>query len=217
MEKENTTLSFYNNNAQSYADTSNTVSMQKELNDFISRLPQRDDRLKLLEIGAGSGRDLTYMLSQGFDLTAIEPSQEMCKIIKENTGITPLQEKAEELNFYQNFDGIYAVASLLHISKENLPDVFKRISAALKDDGQLMVTFKKGDGESFDGKQRFFSYFQPDELKKMLNENGFKDVVIDVSVDMLQRQDTQWMTVHAKNNPEYVLDAKNRNSTNWKM
>ena len=79
---------------------------------------------KLLEIGCGSGRDASFMIKNNFDVIAIDGSKNM---IEEAKKIHPeLSEKLfhktlpNDLEFNQTFDGIYSIATLMHLSKNDL-------------------------------------------------------------------------------------------------
>lgn len=50
-----------------------------------------------------------------------------------------------ELSIVNKYDGIWACSSILHLSLDDLVDVFKRMSKALKDEGIIYTSFKYGD------------------------------------------------------------------------
>lgn len=60
------------------------------------------------------------------------------------TGQKVVQMRFQELYFANVFDGIWANASLLHVSYDELPDVLRRLHHALKLSGVLYVSFKQG-------------------------------------------------------------------------
>jgi SAM-dependent methyltransferase len=61
----------------------------------------------------------------------------------------------QEISWQQQFDGIWACASLLHVPPVELPDVMQRLHRALKPGGVLYASFKYGRGERDHHGRRF--------------------------------------------------------------
>jgi hypothetical protein len=55
----------------------------------------------------------------------------------------------QDLVFGQVFDGIWASASLVHVPRSEMDDVFGRFTRALKPGGVLYMSFKYGHSEGF--------------------------------------------------------------------
>lgn len=53
----------------------------------------------------------------------------------------------EEMTWRERFDGIWACASLLHVSRSELPAVLGNFHRALKTGGVMYASFKYGGGE----------------------------------------------------------------------
>lgn len=110
------------------------------------------------------------------------------------------------------FDGIWAQASLLHLTKSEMPLAIEKCANALKDGGLFYASFKKGFGEKLDNDKRFFSYYQSSELKQIFQQtNHFSSIeVIEDKNDTMQRNDLVWLTVVAKKKPKPILKIKQR-------
>lgn len=63
------------------------------------------------------------------------------------SGQEVLQLSFQELKFENQFNGVWACSSLLHIPLEEMNDVLYRLSSAMKVDGVLYTSFKFGTGE----------------------------------------------------------------------
>jgi hypothetical protein len=61
----------------------------------------------------------------------------------------------EETVFHEEFDGIWACASLLHIPSHHLSGVLNRMENALRPSGVLYISFKRGRGEWHRGGRYF--------------------------------------------------------------
>lgn len=122
----------------------------------------------ILDFGCGSGRDTKYFLEKGFQVDAIDGSEELCKIARDYTGIKVKQMLFEELHDVDKYDGIWACSSILHLSKPALTGVLKKMAAALKDNGVVYTSFKHG---SFEGERngRYFTDSTIGDFEKYLH------------------------------------------------
>lgn len=121
----------------------------------------------ILDFGCGSGRDTKYFLKRNYNVTAIDGSEEICKEASKYTGIKVKQMLFEELNDQNIYDGIWACASILHLSKNDLFLVFHKMNKALKENGIIYTSFKYGE---FEGERngRYFTDFTEDSLKEFI-------------------------------------------------
>ena len=85
MYKENKdiTLQYYNQNAASFVSGTVHADLTDTLNRFLSRL---EAGAAILDFGCGSGRDTKYFLEHGYQVEAIDGSEELCKIASAYTG-----------------------------------------------------------------------------------------------------------------------------------
>lgn len=153
--QEDSTLEYYNQNAQSFVDGTISVDFEQTQLKFINKLTAG---AYILDFGCGSGRDTKYFLSKGYQVDATDGSEELCKKASEFTGIEVKQMLFEELNEAEKYDGIWACSSILHLGKRTLKDVLQKMKAALKPDGVIYTSFKYGD---FEGQRngRYFTDF----------------------------------------------------------
>ncbi len=118
----NQTIEYYEKNADSFVAGTLSVDFTEIQDRFLSFLPADGF---ILDFGCGSGRDTKYFLEKGFYVDAVDGSEALCKIASENTGITVKHMLFQELGALEKYDGIWACASILHLPKESLKDVFK--------------------------------------------------------------------------------------------
>ena len=187
------TLTYYNENAAAFAAGTVDVEFTQIQDLFLGCLPKG---AKILDFGCGSGRDTKYFLSKGYEVDAVDGSSELCKIAGDYTGIPVRQMLFEELDEQETYAGIWACASILHVKKENLPGVLKRIANAAKKNGTVYVSFKYGDFEGMkDG--RYFTYLTEESFGELLGE--IPELVIEklwVSGDVRAgRGDEKWLNV----------------------
>ena len=190
------TLQYYQNHAAEYTNSTLTADMSMNRNRFTERLPEN---AYVLDFGCGSGRDTKVFLDLGFQVDAIDGSEELCKIASDFTGIQVKHMLFQELEDENKYDGIWACASILHLPKDELLLVFNRIATALKEGGILYTCFKKGTFEGVrDG--RYFSYFTESALMeywKNVPALQITDTWITRDVRP-SREEEQWINLLAK-------------------
>ena len=81
----------------------------------------------ILDFGCGAGRDTKYFLSRGYQVDAIDGSEQLCRIASEYTGIKVRQMLFQELDEKEKYDGIWACASILHLPKKQLREVLENM------------------------------------------------------------------------------------------
>jgi len=158
------TLNYYNQNANNFVQGTLSVDFSQTQDKFLNMLQAG---AFILDFGCGSGRDAKYFLEKGYQVDATDGSEELCKIASDHTGIPVRQMLFEELCAEKQYDGIWACSSVLHLSKESLGDVLKKMAAALKDNGVVYTSFKYGD---FEGERngRYFTDFTIETFEKYM-------------------------------------------------
>lgn len=127
--------------------------------DFISLLPEHPD---ILDLGCGTGHESMRLAKAGANVVGIDFSEECIRIARERNPYCRFE--VMDFRFIREdlgkFDGIFACASLIHISPEEISGVFDNIAKILKEDGFIAVIVVDGEGikESWsvldvDGKQ----------------------------------------------------------------
>lgn len=186
------TLQYYDNNIENYK--------QQWLNDFSENynfeipdifLSYLNPDSHILDLGCGTGRDSKYFLDKGYKVTSIDGSIKMCDV-----ATALLQKKVKQINFLdinykEEFGGIFACASLLHLSNEDLLIVLKKISKALKQDGILYTCFKYGDSTRID-KGRFYND---------MNEERFLGIIKNIENLKIIKS---WITEQYKSDTKFI-------------
>lgn len=178
----NRTISYYDKHAEEFCRETKDADMSFCGDKFLNLLERKnsthnienDGRLNIhiLDAGCGSGRDAMAFLDAGYQVTAMDASTKICKEAEKLLNRRVLCLRFEGLTFEQEFDGIWACASLLHVSNKEIDDVLKRLFYALKENGILYASFKYGDGERA-VKERFFNDYNETTLKALMIKNGF--------------------------------------------
>lgn len=167
----------YESSAIDYAEKVESLHPYREADRFLSMIPLSG---KIIDIGCGSGRDAKVFSEKGYTVTGIDFSSKMIEIAKEKAPQVDFHVMdMRSLNFDSIFDGAWANASLLHISKNDFSRVLGKIFTSLKSDGLFFIKLKKGSSEGleldarYNNLKKFYSYHDEHELKGLLLAAGF--------------------------------------------
>ena len=187
------TLAYYADHAQEFASSTADVDFRATQDRFASLLAPG---AAILDFGCGSGRDARHFLSEGFRVTAIDGSPELCAIASELAGIPVRNELFGELADVEAYDGVWACSSILHLPKHELADVLGRMERALTPHGIAYTSFKHG---TFEGTRagRHFTDFTEPTFRSFLD--GIPQLAIEdlwISADVRPgREDEQWLNL----------------------
>jgi len=193
----NDTINYYNQHAGEYSESTLYADMNEHYSKFLSYMQEGS---AILDAGCGSGRDSKYFLEHGYTVTAMDASKEMCREAEKNIGQKVLCLRFEELSFREEFDGIWACASLLHVPKSEMPAVLQKLYAALKENGILYASFKQGTEERTQG-GRFFNDYKEESAAELFKEAGFEIAELYKTEDVRSNVPEQiWINILAKKN-----------------
>ena len=145
-------INYYNKNAQDFFSNTVNVDMTHVYNEFTKIIPKGGS---ILDAGCGSGRDTLAFINMGYKVTAFDASPVLAHLATNHTGIPIKSHKFLDLSDISTFDAVWACASLLHVSREELPINILKLSRTLKENGILYASFKEGNTTRMVNKRRF--------------------------------------------------------------
>ena len=148
----NDTISYYNQNAKTFVDSTVGADVSRLRSRFEKYLPDGAD---ILDLGCGSGRDTLEFLKRGYQVDAIDGSEELCLYAGKLTGIHVQCMRFQDFIAGKKYDGIWACSSLLHLTFSESAAVMEQVVKALKPGGVLYMSYKYGDYEG-DRNGRYF-------------------------------------------------------------
>ncbi len=184
---------YYELNAKDYINKTKDANMEEEYNRFNKYIKEYSH---ILDIGFGSGRDSLYFKNNGHFVTSIDVVDEFIDNAKALGLENVYKMKAEDIQFHNEFDAVWASASLLHIGTYDLMHTLNKIYIALKDDGILYMSFKYGDFEGVRD-NRFYNDLNEEKLKNILSVTEFKILEEAKTNDNLGR-DNIWYNIILK-------------------
>uniref|UniRef100_Q01TQ4 Methyltransferase type 11 n=1 Tax=Solibacter usitatus (strain Ellin6076) TaxID=234267 RepID=Q01TQ4_SOLUE len=167
------TAAYYDAHAAEFCESTVSVDMRMLYGPFLTEIPAGG---RILDAGCGSGRDSLAFARMGYQVVAIDASSEMVNATRRLTGLEARQLPFDALEFDNEFDGIWACASLLHIARQDLDAVLARLTKALRPGGVFYLSFKYGDAERIES-GRFFNDMNETLLEAVLANHSQLKVV----------------------------------------
>lgn len=200
------TIKYYDENAAGFSADTLNVEFSDMQNRFLSCVKEdfpgiSAGDIRLLDFGCGAGRDVRYFSGAGFSVDAVDGSSELCRIVKEETGVDAKNIYFQDFNETGKYNGIWACASLLHLKSEELGTVIKNLEKSLVPGGILYVSFKYGD---FEGMRngRYFTDMTEDRFMELVSENTeLETTYMWITEDVRKgREGEKWLNVLLRKN-----------------
>jgi len=138
----NLTLKYYDRNAQRVTREYETIDMSILHQKLLNFFPRKST---LLELGSGSGRDAVFLLAQGYNVHTTDGSQSML------THALRLHPELKDRQWYlqlpgefrfpdNSYDGVYAIAVLMHFEYSEIEEILQEVYRVLKEHGRLVYS-----------------------------------------------------------------------------
>ncbi len=137
---------------------------------------QENECKRLLEIGAGTGQDSIFFQENGFEVQAIDLSEEHVRCCRQN-GLTAAVMDLHNMTYKSDsFDCIYSMNCFMHIPKNALRSALEEAKRVVKPDGLLYMGVYGG--KDFEGHlkkdyyedERFFSFYCFNDYIRILEQ-----------------------------------------------
>ena len=190
------TLEYYNQCAKDYNELTLNIEFEHKREMLLKYLKPG---AHILDLGCGSGRDSKAFLQKGYQVRAVDGSQELCKIASENIGQEVICQLFDELEETNTYDAVWACASLLHLPTDELKKVIQRVEQSLKKGGYFYASFKYGE---FEGERdgRYFNDFTEETFNDLLAEFPNLNIQeVEVTTDVIPgRENVSWLNLIMK-------------------
>lgn len=174
------TQATYRQIAKAYAEANAlpSSSMADQMAKFVALVPPGG---RVLDVGCGPGMDTAVLRQHNLQAIGLDYSHEMMlagRAVQGNPGPF-VRADMRRLPVGGQIAGLWACASLLHLAREEVLPTLHEFHRVLQPGGILYLSVKLGDGEAWVGnpydsvRQRFFTYWQPEELDILLETAAF--------------------------------------------
>jgi SAM-dependent methyltransferase len=169
------TLASYEAAAERYRDA--LTRPQPAWLAFLDAFTTRVAGGHVLEVGSGPGREALLLEDRGLTVTRSDATAAFVVMMAAaGHAAQRIDVRVDPLG--GPYDGIFANAVLLHLAREQLAPVLRRLRAAVRTDGTLGVSLKEGDGEEQHARKldlpRHFTYWREAELRSALAASGWR-------------------------------------------
>jgi 2-polyprenyl-3-methyl-5-hydroxy-6-metoxy-1,4-benzoquinol methylase len=159
---------------------------------------------RVLEIGSGGGRDARALEAAGLRVRRTDITASFVERLR-TQGFTadlldPLTGELDDPAAPDAaYDAVWADASLVHVARDDLGTVLRRLASATRPEGLLFASFKEGDGEGWSvhgavAAPRFFTYWQEPVLRETVEAAGWS---VQHVVRSPGRSGPEWLLVMA--------------------
>lgn len=193
------TIEAYESNINEYVQ--NTLSTREPyVREWIDKSTQGlQPDAKILEIGAGYGRDAKYTESKGFHVEKTDAVEGFVEILKQNDPTSHLLNIITD-DIGADCDLIMANAVLLHLTDDETKSASSKVFNALKAGGVFALSLKQGEGDTWQSTKgmasRYFNYWSKEDIVNLLSDTGF--VNIDAWLDASDSPNATWIMIIAK-------------------
>ena len=191
------TLNYYAKNTEEFIASTLEADMSATQEKFLSLLPKG---AHILDLGCGSGRDSLCFLQQGFQVTAVDGSEELAKFAGELIGQGVVVADFKDLVLPKaSFDAIWASASLLHVHSEALPGILAKVIDLAKPGAIFYMSFKYG---AYEGERtgRYYTDLNEERFAEFLLKSGRSLEIIEqwVAKDVRPDKPELWLNTFAR-------------------
>lgn len=108
-----------------------------------------NDNARVLDLGCNCGYETKRMKNIGLNPVGLDFSSKSIEIAKEKNKDIDFycDNMLNDLTYLGKFDGVIAIASIIHIDKNDLELCFKRIYDILNENGYLFMVLRKEEGK----------------------------------------------------------------------
>lgn len=192
------TLDYYNQKAKDFTQDTQSVDFSCIQSEFMKYLPKKG---KILDLGCGSGRDSKVFIDAGYNVISVDGAIELCKIASDFLGQPVICSTFQEYKPTENFDGIWACASLLHLQKNDILFIIAKLANYLNKGGCFYVSFKYGDFSGMNG-GRYFQNMTEDLFNELIKQVSSLKIISERIIGDIRegRENEKWLNVFMEKN-----------------
>jgi SAM-dependent methyltransferase len=181
LDPHRTTLASYQANVDRYLASLAPRPAQPTVDQLARFAELLPPGARVLEIGAGPGRDADELESRGLLVRRTDATPAFVERLRR------LGHRAEVLDVLTDelggpYAGIWASAVLLHVGRDQLAEVLVRCRAAVEPGGLLGISVKEGDGEGWTTEKldapRYYVYWRAEPLVELGRRCGWQPLTV---------------------------------------
>lgn len=186
-------VDFYDRHATTLAARYDSISFETAHAAVLPWIPEAADRV--LDVGAGSGRDAAWFAAKGYQVFAIEPSQAMraaAAARHPSPNICWINDRLPELAWVLeqpvNYGLVWCSALWMHLAPMQRPEAIQRLLLRLVPGGRLFISLRHGSSDD----DRMLYAVNVDEVRRLAAAGGARTLAVAASNDALARDGVAW-------------------------
>ncbi|MFC8675045.1 class I SAM-dependent methyltransferase [Streptomyces griseorubiginosus] len=194
MERSTGVQAYYAESAERLGEVYESVSFEDVHGALLDLLPKAPARV--LDVGAGTGRDATALAGRGYTVDAVEPVAELRRVAERlhpGSGVTWRPGALPEIPGVRGpYDVVLLSAVWMHLPPEERPGAMRRLAGLLAPGGLLLITLRRGEPPV---DRRMFD-IPPEEVADQGAEAGLRLLrTVAEGADRLGRDAVRWHAV----------------------
>lgn len=170
------TADYYEKYSDEYASATMAIDTSDRIARFASFLPTG---ARVLDAGCGAGRDLLALQATGLRVEGLDNSPRLAAIARNRSGLRVTVGDLQDPPFpLASFDGLWAMASLLHFEPNEIVGVLVSLQCILRPGGFFFASVKRGAGQVQDNDGRWFTLYDEVTWGDLLERAGFDIIEI---------------------------------------
>lgn len=191
----NKAIAYYDRHAVELADSYEGISFDNT-HPALAQMLSVKPPLRVLDVGAGTGRDAAAIAQLGHQVVAVDPSAKMLKVaqsLHRNPQITWLNDELPSLSKVQGapFDVILLSAVWMHIPCAERAAAFRRLVALNAPTGKICISLRMGPSDPARG----IWPVDAEEVGRLATSHGLKVANLGAQPDLLGRAEVSWQTL----------------------
>ena len=168
------TLEHYESRAGKFREGTSGHDVSQNVEALLEAI-EGETPLRILDFGCGPGRDLRAFVDRGHRPTGLDGSASFVRMAREFAGVPVLAQDFLALDLPpQEFDGVFANASLFHVPTSELVRVLGELRDCLRPQGVLFSSNPRGNNDEGWNRGRYGVYHDLEQWRDFATRAGFE-------------------------------------------
>ncbi len=198
------TLAHYQQNADSFWDGTREHDVSQNVEALLSSIGVQRPR-RILDFGCGPGRDLAEFRRRGHHAVGLDGCEAFVRMARRHSGAAVLHQDFLSLDLPdEEFDGVFANASLFHVPTQELPRVLGQLWSCLRKGGVLFSSNPRGDNRESTSGGRFGAFHDEQSWRQFGEAAGFEPIAQYHRPEGLPLEQQPWLATLWRKRPPVV-------------